>query len=147
MEILERDGRYFLQLSNGELELTEEQVKARLQKGAVIRNNLQSWIDNFSYRHWIANNVPSESDSFISSTNFFDDIIHEFEQIYQSSGNKNNTAERMLEFCWGKVQSLKREKEHATTDKQKIFLDFHTLCWLRVVSFVQALSHIYTPLF
>ena len=34
MEILERDGKYYLQLSNGELEITEAQVKARLQKFA-----------------------------------------------------------------------------------------------------------------
>ena len=147
MEILERDGRYYLQLSNGELELTEEQVRSRLQKGAVIRNNLDSWIDNFSYRHWIANKVPTASDPFIKSATFFDDIIREFEQIYEAAHNKTGAGEKMLEFCWGKVQQLRREKDAAQDDKQKIFIDYHTLCWLRVISYLQALTHIYTPLF
>jgi hypothetical protein len=35
MVIIEREGKYFLQISNGELELSEKQAKARLEKGTA----------------------------------------------------------------------------------------------------------------
>ncbi|MBL7718182.1 MAG: hypothetical protein JNL72_05040 [Flavipsychrobacter sp.] len=43
MVIVEREGKYFLQISNGELELSEKQAKARLEKGtAVLKDGAHS---------------------------------------------------------------------------------------------------------
>jgi hypothetical protein len=36
MVIIEREGKYFLQISNGELELSEKQAKSRLEKGLAV---------------------------------------------------------------------------------------------------------------
>jgi hypothetical protein len=36
MVIVEREGKYFLQISNGELELSEKQAKSRLDKGLAV---------------------------------------------------------------------------------------------------------------
>jgi hypothetical protein len=42
MVIVEREGKYFLQISNGELELSEKQAKARLEKGALLKAGSQA---------------------------------------------------------------------------------------------------------
>lgn len=36
MVIIEREGKYFLQISNGELELSEQQAKVKLEKGTAV---------------------------------------------------------------------------------------------------------------
>ena len=42
MVIIEREGKYFLQLTNGELELSEKQAKTKLEKGAVLKEDVES---------------------------------------------------------------------------------------------------------
>jgi len=147
MEILEREGKFYLLLSNGELELTEEQVKARLQKGAVIRNNLQSWIDNFQYKHWLVNSISANPDTFIKSDSFFNDIIRELEQIYNAAYNKMSCGEQMLDFCKKQIERLIKEKDRATMEKDKAFINYHMLCWFRVIIYLQSLTHIYKDIF
>jgi hypothetical protein len=40
MDIIQRDNRYYLQLTNGELELTEQQAKKRLERGDQLKDYL-----------------------------------------------------------------------------------------------------------
>ncbi|MGN6567401.1 MAG: hypothetical protein ACTHJ0_05585 [Flavipsychrobacter sp.] len=147
MEILEREGKFYLILANGELELTEEQVKSRLQKGAIIRNNLQSWIDNFQYKHWLVNSISANPEVFIKSDAFFDDIIRELEQIYIAAYDKVGCGQQMIDFCKKQVERLIRDKERATLDKDKTFINYHMLCWFRVITYLQALTHTYKDIF
>lgn len=49
MVIVEREGKYFLQISNGELELSEQQAKVKLEKGvAVLKDSREAVTGNFS---------------------------------------------------------------------------------------------------
>ena len=141
MEIIERDGKFYLQLVNGELELSEEQVKARLQRGAIIRNNLNSWIENFEYRQWPLKIVPGKAEAFVNSDKYFDEVMMDLEHIYNASENKPRLAEKMIEFCSSQINKLKKEKETETQEINLAFLDYHILCWLRVLCFIQALTN------
>jgi len=137
MEITERDDKYFLRLSNGELELTEKQVQALVERGAVIRNSLRNWIEKFSYGQWLVKKVPNTAEAFIKADEFFDNIIREFQEMYQAGHNRQQIGEKMLEFCGTQVQKLRRDRD-ASMDQH--FADYQILCWLRVISFIKSLT-------
>ncbi|HXS36967.1 MAG TPA: hypothetical protein VN721_09715 [Flavipsychrobacter sp.] len=137
MEITERDDKYFLKLSNGELELTEKQVQSLVERGAVIRNSLRNWIEKFSHRQWQVKKVPNTAEAFIKADEFFDNIIREFQEMFLAANNQQQTGERMLEFCGSQVQKLRKERDGS---KDHPFADYQILCWLRIISFIKSMT-------
>jgi len=138
MEIKEKDGKYYMLLANGELEISEEQAMSLVKnRGAVIRNNLQSWIDNFYQKSWGVNKVPGTVDAFIRSGAFFDQVMRDLEQIAVACNYQQDVINKMGAFCERQMAQLytNRDKSGDTA-----LTDYHILCWQRVNTFVHAMG-------
>jgi hypothetical protein len=138
MEIKEKDGKYYMILSNGELEISEAQAMSFVKnRGAVIRNNLQNWIDNFYQRDWGVSKVPNTAEAFIRSGTFFDHVIRDLEQIAIASNYRRDVMDKMIAFCNKQIDQLNagrgRNGDIALTD-------YHILCWQRVSTFIHAID-------
>ena len=126
-----------MKLSNGELEITAQQADSMVKnRGAVLRNNLRNWIDNFVYRQWDVTTVPATTDSFIRAEAFYNDIMRELEQIYRAHKD-DATAQEMTAFCKSNIEKLKKNREKT---RDKIFTDYQVMCWIRVLTFVMGLT-------
>lgn len=138
MEIKEKDGKYYMVLSNGELEISEEQAMSFVKnRGAVIRNNLQNWIDNFYLKNWNVGKVPGTAEAFIRTGAFFDQVIRDLEQIAIACNYQPDVLNKMGTFCEKQMAQLytSREKSGDTA-----LTDYHILCWQRVNTFVNAMA-------
>lgn len=200
MDIILRDNRYFLQLSNGELELTEQQARKRLERGDKLRESLQMPVTNptpvseqsfvskesaeknpaaflvkngFSLRADKQADVPpvvadpetiaanatrvqpeytphingqainaygpgGQGQSIITSGKYFDNLIKEFEQIYEYSDDKDEAEEKLIRFCRNSITKLHHDRRNPKSDH--IVIDFYILSWTRVLSHIRSLK-------
>ena len=149
MVIIEREGKYFLQISNGELELSEKQAKNRLEKGlAVLKDSHEGWIAHASEtaeqpKAVPITKIPTEAQAFILSDEYYDNIIREFEKVYVANGRKEETARELLDHCQKSIDHLKTERSQPGADLA--VLDYQRLCWLRIIIFLQALTGVPAP--
>lgn len=140
MDIIQRDNKYFLQLTNGELELTEQQVKRRVERG----DNLKEYLDKLAKEEQpqsppIQDNTPKSAQSFITSGKYFDNLIYEFEQVYMLSNDKEDAAEKLIRFCRNAITKLYQDRKNPKTDH--VVIDYYILSWSRVISFLQSLAN------
>lgn len=202
MDIIQRDNRFFLQLSNGEMELTEQQARKRVERGDKLRAShsaaesrkapmpetessigsqpstkyaSQPMVQNgFSFRpekqvpslppiadvpetlaspsvhiplmspdgpglngHLQANPGFSQSQSILSSGKYFDNLIKEFEQIYEFSEDKEEAEEKLIRFCRNAITKLHHDRRNPKSDH--VIIDFYILSWTRVLSHIRTL--------
>lgn len=142
MDIIQRDNKFFLQLTNGELELTEQQVKRRVERG----DNLKEYLDKLAQEEQPTSaptqenyTMPKSAQSFITSGKYFDNLIYEFEQVYQLSNNKEDAAEKLIRFCRNAISKLYQDRKNPKTDH--VVIDYYILSWSRVISFLQSLAN------
>jgi hypothetical protein len=137
MEIIQRDSKYFLQLANGELELTEQQVKKRVDRGDTTKEYLEKLEQ--AEQPPITKELPKDAQTFISSGKYFDNLIREFDDIYKLSEDKEDAAGKLIRFCQNSVNKLQHDRKNPKTDH--VVIDYYILSWGRVVSFLQSLSN------
>ncbi len=136
MDIIQRDNRYYLQLANGELELTEQQAKKRVERGDKLRDYLQKL--ETREQPTAPENVSKSAQSFISSGKYFDNLIREFEQIFKYSDDKKEAAENLTRFCRNAITKLHHDRRNPKSDH--VVIDYYILSWSRVISFLQSLA-------
>lgn len=137
MDIIQRDKKYFLQLANGELELTEQQVKKRVERGDKLHEYLKK-LEQEEPQTPAREAAPKTAQSFITSGKYFDNLIREFEQIYRVSDEKEDAAEKLIRFCKNAINKLHHDRKNPKTDH--VVIDYYILSWSRVISFIQSLS-------
>lgn len=172
MVIVEREGKYFLQISNGELELTEKSAKERLAKGSAVLKD-SNWAPpkpqpatevaeppvmsdpdemaeqpepdpvKIKTAATPIERIPSEANEFILSDEYYDNIIREFEKVYVANGRKEETALELLDHCQKSIDHLKLERSQPNADLA--LLDYQRICWLRIIVFLQALTGVPAP--
>lgn len=159
MDIIQRDNRYYLQLSNGELELTEQQARKRLERGDQLRDAY----DNApvmelepegepEIHHQSFEAVPEpkqesvteqqttqKAHAYISSGKYFDNLIQEFEQIYKYSDDKAEATEKLTRFCKNAITKLHHDRRNPKADH--VVIDYYILSWTRVISVLKSLEH------
>jgi hypothetical protein len=150
MEIVQRHNKYFLQLANGELELTEQQVKKRVERGDKLREYLQKLETKEQPKIPIKEETrsgdkqgPKTAQTFITSGKYFDNLIREFEQIYRTSEDKEEASEKLVRFCNNAILKLQHDRKNPKTDH--VVIDYYILSWSRVISFIQSLTNTEPP--
>ena len=139
MDIIQRDNKYFLQLANGELELTEQQVRKRVERGDKLHEYLKK-LEKEEPQTPAKETKPKTAQSFITSGKYFDNLIREFEQIYRVSEDKNDAAEKLIRFCKNAITKLHHDRKNPKTDH--VVIDYYILSWSRVISFIQSLTDV-----
>lgn len=145
MQIVQRHNKYFLQFASGELELSEQQVQRRLERGDKVMNQLQALQDTLPE---IDSNIKIEkttkersdfsfSPQSYSSAKYFDHILYEFEQIYRANIDDTDALEKLKKFCKNSIQKLEKDRKSPKTDH--IVIDYYLLSWNRVCSFLDTL--------
>ena len=137
MDIIQRDNKYFLQLANGELELSAQQVRKRMERGDRLHDYLQS-LEGNEPKIPVKDNLPKTAQTFLASGKYFDNIIREFEQIYALSENKQEAAAKLIRFCQNSINKLQIDRKNPRTDH--VVIDYYTLSWSRVIAFIQSLA-------
>jgi len=138
MDIIQRNNKYFLQLANGELELTEQQVKKRVERGDKLHEYLQK-LEQKEPEIPKKEDTPKSAASFITSGKYFDNLIREFEQIYRVSEDKEDAEKRLIQFCNNAINKLHLDRKNPRTDH--VVIDYYILSWSRVISFIQSLAN------
>ena len=138
MDIIQRDSKYFLQLANGELELTEAQVRKRVERGDQLHEYLKK-LEKEEPKTPAKEATPKTAKSFITSGKYFDNLIKEFEQIYRTSEDKEDAAEKLIRFCKNAINKLQHDRKNPKTDH--VVIDYYILSWSRVISFIQSLTN------
>jgi hypothetical protein len=139
MDIIQRDKRYFLQLSNGELELSEQQVKKRVERGDNLKEYLERLKEEVQPSISLSQETPKDAQAFITSGKYFDNLIREFEQIYKLNEDKEEAADKLTKFCQNAINKLQHDRKNPKTDH--VVIDYYILSWSRIISFLQSLSH------
>jgi len=137
MDIVQRNSKYFLQLANGELELTEQQVQKRIQRGDKLREYLQKL--ESKEPEVPVKETPKTAQSFITSGKYFDNLIREFEEIYRLSEDREDAADKLIRFCKNAINKLYTDRKNPKTDH--VVIDYYILSWSRVISFIQSLAN------
>jgi len=138
MDIIQRNNKYFLQLANGELELTEQQVKKRVERGDKLHEYLQK-LEKKEPEIPKKEDAPKTAASFITSGKYFDNLIREFEQIYRVSEDKEDAEKKLIQFCNNAINKLHLDRKNPKTDH--VVIDYYLLSWSRVISFIQGLAN------
>lgn len=138
MDIIQRNNKYFLQLANGELELTEQQVKKRVERGDKLHEYLQK-LEKKEPEIPAKEDIPKTAQSFITSGKYFDNLIREFEQLYRLSEDKEEAEKKLTQFCKNAINKLYLDRKNPKTDH--VVIDYYILSWSRVISFVQSLAN------
>ena len=138
MDIIQRNNKYYLQLANGELELTEQQVKKRVERGDKLHEYLQK-LEKKEPEIPVKEHAPKSAQSFITSGKYFDNLIREFEQIYRLSEDKEDAEKKLIQFCKNAINKLHLDRKNPKTDH--VVIDYYILSWSRVISFVQSLAN------
>lgn len=136
MDIIQRDNKFYLQLANGELELTEQQVKKRIERGDKLHEYLRQ-LEKEEPQHTF-DDSPKNAQTFITSGRYFDNLIHEFEEIYRLSDDRKEAVEKLTRFCKNAINKLHHDRKNPKTDH--IVIDYYILSWSRVIAFLQSLA-------
>jgi hypothetical protein len=191
MDILQRDSRYYLQLSNGELELTEQQALKRVERGDLLvyesgaritQKDTARKIEISSLNTPIAVNqsanphvpeldlsyhqtapktiafhpqdyghsVSDKADAFeriskaaphsaVTSGKYFDNLLQEFEHIYQHSDDKPEALDKLVRFCKNSITKLHHDRKNPKSDP--VVIDFFILSWTRIMTYLQSLPN------
>lgn len=145
MQIVQRHNKYFLQFAAGELELSEQQVQKRLERGDKVLNQLQALQDTLPE---IDSNIKIErtrkektdfsfAPQSYTSAKYFDHVLGEFEQIYRANREDKDALEKLKRFCKNSIQKLENDRKSPKTDH--VVIDYYLLSWNRVLSFLDTL--------
>ncbi|HTN45133.1 MAG TPA: hypothetical protein VL098_02210 [Flavipsychrobacter sp.] len=144
MEIIRKHNRYFLQFESGELELSEQQVQKRLERGDTVLDQLRTLEKNLPE---IESNVSMEpgrianDDIFLgqsyNSAKYFDYVMSEFEHIYKANKEIPDTIEKLKRFCRNSISKLENDRKSPKTDH--VIIDFYILSWNRVINHLDTL--------
>jgi hypothetical protein len=144
MEIIRKHNRYFLQFESGELELSEQQVQKRLERGDTVLDQLKTLEKNLPE---IESNVSIEpgritnDDIFLgqsyNSAKYFDYVMSEFEHIYKANKDAPDTIEKLKRFCRNSISKLENDRKSPKTDH--VIIDFYILSWNRVINHLDTL--------
>lgn len=137
MDIIQRNNKFYLLLANGELELSEQQVKKRIERG----DKFQQYLDQLEKEEPNPGleDTPKNAAGFITSGKYFDNLISEFEDIYKLSEDRADTSEKLIRFCKNAINKLHHDRKNPKTDH--VVIDYYILSWSRVISFLQSLAH------
>lgn len=135
MEIIQRNGKYFMQLANGELEISKDQFQKRVYEGAQIKHVDTDWQEVMQAREWPTRIMPKDADMYIKAGQYFDNIIKELEQIYIGAGDRQkDIGHQIVVFCMAAINQLEQ------MGKSDLLHRYHILSWQRILLFVQALT-------
>lgn len=145
MEIVRKQNRYFLQFDAGELELTEQQVQKRLERGDKVMDQLQKLQDTLPD---IETTIEMQSSSSkidndftfspqYNSAKYFEYIFNEFKEIYKANRDNPDTIKKLVRFCKNSILKLEDDRKSPRTDH--VVIDFYILSWHRVISYLDAL--------
>lgn len=137
MRIIQRNNRYFLQLVNGELELDKAQVKKRLQRGDTLEQ-FPAKPKATGLQPAAGHSKNKDTERFVDTEKYFERILKKFKEIYRLSGNREQTAEKLLLYCKTAIHKLETDRKNPRTDHTLI--DFYILSWSRIISFLQTIS-------
>jgi len=139
MEIIQRNNKFYLQLANGELELTEQQVKKRIERGDKFREYLRQLEQEESKPVVAFEDNPPETKTVVTSGKYFEDLIEEFENIYRISEDKPETLDKLVKYCKNAIHKLQQDKKNPKTDH--IIIDYYILSWTKVIAHLESLPH------
>jgi len=138
MEIIRKQNKYYLQFDNGELELSEQQVQKRIERGDKVSGKLQSLkasLPDIESNIEIATaqkNAPEKQLSKeFTSAKYFDRVVTEFREIYKSNEDKEDTLLKLKNFCQNSIRKLEHDRKSPRTDH--VVIDYYLLSWHRVL--------------
>lgn len=118
--IIERDGRYFVQCEDGELERTPEQLRLfteRLETNSnLFKERLTAWENKFKNSCLATGKTPKNSWDYL----YIDDHMQAMKQLCQQEFNEGNSLENCSKMCDMAISKLKMERAAPNTDKDLI---------------------------
>jgi hypothetical protein len=144
MQIVQRHNKYFLQFDSGELELSEQQVQKRLERGDKVLDQLNMMQENLpeiDSNIKIEKNIVQKNSVFApqsyTSAKYFDHVLYEFEQIYKANIDDPETGDKLKRFCKNSIEKLENDRKSPRTDH--VVIDYYILSWNRLLNFIDTL--------
>lgn len=144
MEIVHKQNKYFLQFDSGELELSEQQVQKRLERGDKVLEKLQKLQDvlpdvkgNVEVKKSSKLDMDDTLSSQFTSAKYFEFIFTEFKEIYKANRDNPETVNKLVRFCKNSIHKLEDDRKSPRTDH--VVIDFYILSWHRVIAYLQTL--------
>lgn len=145
MQIIRKHNKYFLQFDKGELELSEQQVKKRMERGDKVLDQLQLMeeaLPDIDANIKIENTGATDTNDIFSqqsytSAKYFDHIYGEFKNIYIANKDSPDTINKLKRFCTNAIQKLENDRKSPRTDH--VIIDYYILSWNAVIVFLDTL--------
>jgi hypothetical protein len=132
--VIEREGRYFLQFEDGELERTPEQIRQFMERSEAISNvlkeHLTAWENKFKKNPLATGQIPKNSWSYVS----IDDHMQAIKQVCQQQFNEGKSLEACSQICEMAISTLKKERDAPHTDKDLV--KYYIAGWKDVRRFI-----------
>lgn len=129
--IIERDGRYFVQCLDGELERTPEQLRAAFEANEVTKGYLDNWLILHDGNAWGIAQVPKDADTIVKLRMFFELVDkHFFDDLQKGKG-----IESAVRMCNDSISRLKADK--ANPYCRKNLINFQIEGWKDIKSRLQ----------
>ncbi|QJX46624.1 hypothetical protein HMJ29_06600 [Hymenobacter taeanensis] len=97
-EIVERDGRYFVQCSDGEYETTVEEIQQFEEGGKRMLAYLELRQKMYGHKNWTVGTTPPNTDFHVILALFFQDLKKYFQEKYHA-GESLWTAYKMCDMA------------------------------------------------
>lgn len=96
MKVIEREGRLFLQLLDGEIETTREELQKQAEWAENFIRHSETWLKLYKGKEWTIGTTPKDADFHVHLTIIFEDLEKYFEEKYHA-GESLWTAYKMCD--------------------------------------------------
>ncbi len=71
MEIVERNGKFFVLCLDGEMELSRDDIERGAKAEMAMKEYIETWRDKYSHNNWTVGDVPKDADAYLYLDDFF----------------------------------------------------------------------------
>lgn len=123
MKIIERDGKFYLQLTDGEIEMTKDDLEQRKEGAENLKRFAEKSIIYSENNTWTAETIPKEFDSIVKIDLYAENLINAIQQEIKE-GKSINDIIYLLDF-WIDAEKEKLKNPMLMQSKQltKYFIE------------------------
>lgn len=88
MNTVERDGKFYVQCTDGEVEISPEQMEQSIMAKQVLETLANSWKEMYGHQNWSVGDVPKDAETYLTFAVFFQNCKRAIEMLYSEEEDK-----------------------------------------------------------
>jgi hypothetical protein len=120
MKIIQRDDKYYIQLIDGEIEVTPEEAKEKVKRLESLQQYCDAWLSSYGHNRWSIKDVPNDADTYLRLNMFFQESKKALQEVYDQEEDKVKFFDKFEAIFKTYIDDLKLKASNPYSNKEII---------------------------